>query len=141
MNKIYWIISGGIVVLGFIYCFFIIWKSRRLKKLAVSKPEAIKHYEKVRDKLTFRENVENLVDKTPIPNVSLSNIIGGFVVILIGTALLPEISKQVTLAQNTTNVTGAANTLVGLTTLFFALAISASAIGIVAMALRNSGSV
>lgn len=59
----------------------------------------------------------------------LGNIIGGFIVILVGTSLLPTVAQQVGLAQADGNVTGAADTLVGLTTLFFALAIATSAIG------------
>jgi hypothetical protein len=69
----------------------------------------------------------------------LGNIIGGFIVILVGTALLPTVAQQVGTAQADGNVTGAADTLVGLTTLFFALAIATSAIGIAAQGLRNSG--
>jgi len=69
----------------------------------------------------------------------LANIIGGFIVILVGTALLPTVAQQVGTAQADGNVTGAADTLVGLTTLFFALAIATSAIGIAAQGLRNSG--
>jgi len=69
----------------------------------------------------------------------LGNIIGGFIVILVGTALLPTVADQVAEAQNDGNVTGASDTLIGLTTLFFALAIATSAIGIAAQGLRNSG--
>ena len=72
-------------------------------------------------------------------NEMLGNIIGGFIVILVGTALLPTVAQQVGTAQADGNVTGAADTLVGLTTLFFALAIATSAIGIAAQGLRNSG--
>jgi xanthine/uracil permease len=69
----------------------------------------------------------------------LGNIIGGFIVILVGTSLLPTVADQVVNAQNDGNVTGASDTLVGLTTLFFSLAIATSAIGIAAQGLRNSG--
>ena len=68
----------------------------------------------------------------------LGNLIGGFIVILVGTALLPTVANQVAGAQSG-NVTGAASTLVGLTTLFYSLAISTSAIGIAAQGLRNAG--
>ena len=68
----------------------------------------------------------------------LGNLIGGFIVILVGTALLPTVANQVTLSQSG-NVTGAASTLVGLTTLFYALAIATAAIGIAAQGLRQSG--
>lgn len=53
--------------------------------------------------------------------------------------MLPTVAQQVGTAQADGNVTGAADTLVGLTTLFFALAIATSAIGIAAQGLRNSG--
>ena len=69
----------------------------------------------------------------------LGNIIGGFIVILVGTALLPTVANQVGQSQLNNNVTGAASTLVGLTTLFFSLAIATSAIAIAAQGLRNSG--
>lgn len=69
----------------------------------------------------------------------LGNIIGGFIVILVGTALLPTVAQQVGIAQTDGNVTGASDTLVGLTTLFFSLAIATSAIAIAAQGLRNSG--
>lgn len=69
----------------------------------------------------------------------LGNVIGGFIVILVGTALLPTVAQQVGTAQADGNVTGASDTLVGLATLFFALAIATSAIGIAAQGLRNSG--
>ena len=68
----------------------------------------------------------------------LGNLIGGFIVILVGTSLLPTVANQVAASQSG-NVTGAASTLIGLTTLFYALAISTSAIGIAAQGLRNSG--
>ena len=57
----------------------------------------------------------------------LGNIIGGFIVILVGTALLPTVAQQVGTAQADGNVTGASDTLVGLTTLFFSLAVATSA--------------
>ena len=69
----------------------------------------------------------------------LGNLIGGFIVILVGTSLMPTVAQQVGTAQADGNVTGAADTLLGLTTLFYALAIATSAIGIAAIGLRNSG--
>ena len=68
----------------------------------------------------------------------LGNIIVGFIVILVGTSLLPTVANQVVAAQ-TGNVTGASGTLVGLTTLFFALAISTAAIAVAVQGLRGSG--
>lgn len=69
----------------------------------------------------------------------LSNLIGGFIVILVGTALLPTVAQQVGSAQADGNVTGAADTLVGLTTLFFSLSISVAAIAIAVQGLRQAG--
>ena len=69
----------------------------------------------------------------------LGNLIGGFIVILVGTSLAPTVAQQVGIAQNDTNITGAADTLLGLTTLFYCLAIATSAIGIAAIGLKNSG--
>ena len=68
----------------------------------------------------------------------LGNLIGGFIVILVGVSLLPTVANQVTGAQGG-NVTGAASTLLGLTTLFYSLSIATAAIGIAAVGLRNSG--
>ena len=68
----------------------------------------------------------------------LGNLIGGFIVILVGVNLIPTVADQVVSAQSG-NVTGAASTLLGLTTLFFALAIMSSAIGVAAIGLRQAG--
>ncbi len=77
----------------------------------------------------------------------LGNLIGGFITILVGVNLVPIIADSVFGAQNfnatggidNVDVTGSASTLLGLTTLFFALAIMASAIGVAALALRQAG--
>lgn len=71
----------------------------------------------------------------------IGNLIGGFIVVLIGTSLMPTVAQQVGTAQADGNVSGnaAAKTLLGLTTTFYALAIATSAIGIAAVGLRNSG--
>jgi len=68
----------------------------------------------------------------------LGNLIGGFVVIVVGVNLMPVIADQVN-AATTGNVTGAAATLLDLTTLFFALSIMATAISLGVSTLRQSG--
>ncbi len=68
----------------------------------------------------------------------LGNLIGGFIVILVGVTLIPTVADQVVAAQ-TGNVTGAASTILGLTTLFFALGIMAAAISVAVSGLRNAG--
>ncbi len=76
----------------------------------------------------------------------LGNLIGGFVVILVGITLLPTVANQVDMAQKwdsdfnaASNIGGAASTVVGLVTLFFALGIMASGVAIAAQGLRAAG--
>lgn len=71
----------------------------------------------------------------------LGNLIGGFITILVGATLIPTIADQVweVADSNRTNVTGSAATIVRLVTLFFALAILTSAIGVTAVGLRQAG--
>ena len=68
----------------------------------------------------------------------LANLIGGFVVILVGVNLLPTVADQVVAAQ-AGNVTGAASTIVGLTTIFYALGIMAAGVSLAVGGLRNAG--
>lgn len=69
----------------------------------------------------------------------LGNILGSFIIILVGTALMPTVAQQVGSAQADGNVTGASDTLLGLTTLFYALTIATSSIGSAAIGLRSAG--
>ena len=69
----------------------------------------------------------------------LGNLIGGFIVILVGVTLAPTVANEVKGAQNNANITGASNTIVGLTTLFYCLAVASTGIGIATVGLRNSG--
>lgn len=83
----------------------------------------------------------------------LGNLIGGFVTILVGVNLVPEVANGVWAAQsyvnetgpdgatNTslTNVTGTAATIVNLTTLFFVLGIVAAGIALSVQGLRKAG--
>jgi hypothetical protein len=59
----------------------------------------------------------------------LGNIIGGFIVILVGVTLAPTIATEVAGAQASENITGASSTILGLTTLFYNLSIASTAIG------------
>lgn len=68
----------------------------------------------------------------------LGNMIGGFITIIVGVNLIPTVADQVEAAQNG-NVSGAAATLLDLTTLFFSLSIMATAISTGVAALRQSG--
>jgi hypothetical protein len=76
----------------------------------------------------------------------LGNIIGGFIVILVGVTLAPTVANEVRGARGNatgiglgTNITGASSTILGLTTLFYNLSVASTAIGIAAQGLRNSG--
>jgi len=77
----------------------------------------------------------------------LGNLIGGFIVILVGATLAPTVATEVKGARyndtgsvdSTVNVTGAASTILGLTTLFYCLAVASAGIGIATVGLRNSG--
>ena len=78
----------------------------------------------------------------------LGNIVGGFIVILVGVTLAPTVANEVAGARANasgavggvgSNITGASGTILGLTTLFYNLSIASTAIGIAAQGLRNSG--
>lgn len=68
----------------------------------------------------------------------LGELVGGFIVILVGVTLIPTVANEVVGAQSG-NVTGASSTILGLTTLFFALSIASAGIAIAAQGLRASG--
>jgi len=67
----------------------------------------------------------------------LGNIIGGFIVILVGVTLAPTVANEVAGAQDNANITGASSTILGLTTLFYNLSIASTAIGIAAQGLTS----
>lgn len=69
----------------------------------------------------------------------LGNLIGGFIVIVIGVNLLPTVANQVAGAQANANVSGASSTIVGLTTLFFALGIMTAGVSLAVNGLRSAG--
>jgi len=75
----------------------------------------------------------------------LGNLIGGFVTIVIGVNLIGSVADDVVCARYTcsgagaTNVTGAANTILGLTPLFFSLGIMSAGVALAIGGLRNAG--
>ena len=68
----------------------------------------------------------------------LGNLIGGFIVIIVGVSLLPTVANEVVGAQDG-NVTGSASTILGLVPLFFALGIMSAGVAITAQGLRAAG--
>ena len=76
----------------------------------------------------------------------LGNLLGGFIVILVGVNLIPTVADQIADAQSGqeesgdgANVTGTASTILGLTTIFFALGIMAAGVSLAVGGLRNAG--
>ena len=77
----------------------------------------------------------------------LGNLVGGFVTILIGVNLLPVVAYGVNSAiynnttglTRTTNVTGAAATLTGLVTIFYALGVMAIGLVVAIGGLKQAG--
>lgn len=68
----------------------------------------------------------------------LGSIFGSFIVIVVGVNLAPTVADQVVAAQ-AGNITGAASTILGLTTLFYCLGIASTAIGMAVSGLRQAG--
>ena len=73
--------------------------------------------------------------------MALGRLLEGFITILIGVSLIPSIADQVATIQNSTisNVTGSSATLVGLVTLFFALAIMIAGVNVAVGGLQDVG--
>ena len=68
----------------------------------------------------------------------LGNLLGGFIVIIVGVNLIGTVADQVAGAK-AGNVTGAAATILGLTPLFFALGIMSAGVALTVGGLRNAG--
>ena len=68
----------------------------------------------------------------------LGNLLGGFIVILVGVNLIPTVADQIS-AATSGNVTGASATILDLTTIFFALGIMSAGVSLAVGGLRNAG--
>ena len=80
----------------------------------------------------------------------LGNLLGGFIVVLVGVNLIPTVADQISEAQtndgsaaddvvNISTVNPAASTILDLTTIFFALGIMAAGVSLAVGGLRNAG--
>ena len=76
----------------------------------------------------------------------LGNLIGGFIVILVGVNLMPTIADGVwdathneTGSASEGSVTGSAATILDLVTLFFAIGVMAAGISLAVSGLKNAG--
>ena len=70
--------------------------------------------------------------------MALGRLLEGFITILVGVNLIPSVTNQVVAAQGG-NVTGAASTILGLTTLFFALGIMTAGVNLAVGGLQDVG--
>ena len=68
----------------------------------------------------------------------LGNLIGGFIVIIVGVTLAPTVANEVSVATDG-NVTGSAATILDLTILFYCLGVASAGIAIAATGLRAAG--
>lgn len=116
------------------------------KKKSKTGEDHIEHYENIRDKLTLRKKPQE-VEVTSGGVGMLGNLIGGFIAIFIGVALLGPIAQQVGEVSNqmNTNITSPstemATTMLKMIPVFFAIALLGIVISIVYSALRTSGTV
>tara|TARA_R110000751_G_scaffold77456_1_gene156208 strand:- start:144 stop:383 length:240 start_codon:yes stop_codon:yes gene_type:complete len=76
----------------------------------------------------------------------LGELIGGFIVILIGVTLAPSVANAVESGQVNSsggtggvNITGSNATILSLTTLFYCLAVATTGIGLAVVGLRKGG--
>ena len=70
--------------------------------------------------------------------MALGRLLEGFITILIGTNLIGPVADNVVSAQGG-NVTGSSDTILGLVTLFFALAIMVAGVNIAVGGLQDVG--
>lgn len=101
--------------------------------------DPIKHYEKMRDKMTTRsKKVE--VEEYSSPLSWIPGLIGGFVTIVIGVTLLPMVAEQVNTAKSM-NVTGTEGMQFVLTAVpgFFAIALLGIVIAVIWNAFNSAG--
>jgi hypothetical protein len=109
----------------------------------------IEHYESMRDKLTLRKKPQVSVSSEGGSGVGmLGNLIGGFVVIFIGVALLGPVAQQVGQASQqmntmnaTTPSTQMAETMLKMVPAFFAIAIIGIVIAVIFSAFRTAGTI
>ena len=79
----------------------------------------------------------------------LGNLIGGFIVILVGVTLAPTVANEVAGAtdiefvghngETNTTISGTSGTILDLTTLFYCLGVASAGISIAAQGLRAAG--
>lgn len=137
MNLLF-LIPIGLITFGVFIFLFNVFKIYRKNK-------AIKHYEKIRDKLTLREpESEPEPESGDSGGFSISSLIGGFITVVIGVMLVPTIAEQVNIASTQINSTGYPNAgatlqIMKIVPVFFAIAILLVGIAVAYNALRRGG--
>ncbi len=96
-------------------------------------------YKQIRDNISITLKDKYHSTKKEYGGGMLGNLIGGFIVIIIGINLITNVAEQVSQVSNATNVTGAGSTILGIVPLFFALGIMVAGISLAIGGLRNSG--
>lgn len=99
--------------------------------------KGIKHYEKIRDKLTLKE--EEPEEEPEYEGGFIGNLIGAFLVLIVGFNLAPTISNAINTSTINATATSASSTILGLTTLFYCLGIAVVAITLGSSGLRKGG--
>lgn len=97
-----YLIPGGIILLGIIISLYFLLKKR------YRTPHVAENYERIREKLTLREEEpeedEESYDNISSGGFSIEGFIGGFIVILIGVFMIGLIAEQVNLAISQMNM-------------------------------------
>jgi len=130
---IWYFIVGINVIAVIIFLFFVFYYKKKW--------EGIKHYEKIRDKVTVREEEPEEEEDTEGFSFPIGNLIGGFIVLLVGINIISVVSDEVTNLQAnvSTELPSAANTILDITSIFFALGIIAAGISLAIGGLRRGG--
>jgi len=146
MENFYLIASVAILATGALICFYLIFRSRR-------KVEAIKHYEKIRDKLSLRKIVIEKESQNHMPSIlsSLRSFMPCFIVILVGVSLVQILVDEMKgVCNQQMNVTNVVESILckdvhqgtegsSIVVVFFCLGIVIAGLGGIFNALRDSG--
>lgn len=131
-----YVIIGLNVLVTIIFIYFIFKSKNKWKGLI--------HYETIRDKLTLRTKpkpkpVEEPEEKYTGFGFSLGNLIGGFIVIIVGINLIPTVVEEVQSATNSTITTPAMQGLMDLVPLVFIFGAVALGLSVGLSYMKRSG--
>jgi len=124
-----YLVIGGLVLIGvfvFIKLYFFIYFLFNYKYKQLTREKTLR---------TLKDKYN--VTKEVCGGGILGNLIGGFIVILVGINLISVIPKEISQISN--NVTGTTSTIYSMITVFFALGIMVAGIALAVGGLRNAG--